>query len=401
MLATIHAITDQILMRRSIKWRGIHAEDDSFIDCQKLYLNWEKFIYQNQDKLVSGKKKAALIQQCISNLSSVKNKLNQTPWSIPHHLNPKEYKIFINDLDFYLMTCGILIKSCDVFKGFIANHDLPAQTSMLPQFSSNPKRVNQALSILPESKWRNMIFICRHHNKYLSELVEFEKHLDKAAPQTGLYILLHKIYTIWQTPFANQFEEDYKKSIIQNINMRLKGFSSFPEILNIQHRRLVRAIFARIIMYGEVTVGKMIPIYMELIQQLLAEYPIYIHSEILFFKKQEKHLNTLDSTKLRLNRMAHFHFDETIALLNEFKMTYPSFSTHQTFIIWTHNPKAFVMMIHNAINDGYVSLRGNNDIKPIIEFLYKFVKVKKQNNSGVLSKSSLLTYFKKANSGEL
>jgi len=71
------------------------------------------------------------------------------------------------------------------------------------------------------------------------------------------------------------------------------------------------------------------------------------------------------------------------------------------YLEWNHNPKDFVKKLHQMITKGYITLKGNNDLKPIIEIFNQFIKVKKQNNSGNLSYDSLLTYFKKANTGEL
>jgi len=66
-----------------------------------------------------------------------------------------------------------------------------------------------------------------------------------------------------------------------------------------------------------------------------------------------------------------------------------------------HNPKVFVKSIQSAINNGYITLKGNSDMKPIIEFISNFVKVKKQNNSCHLTLDSLRSYFKKDKTGEL
>lgn len=401
MLPIIHSIADQIIFRKSLKWKDIEFQKHTPIDCLHLYTQLEKSMYIFLNQLITNEKKAELIQQCISNLCSIKGRLDEVPWIVSHKLSDEVKAIYLNDLDFYLMLSGILLKSHSVFNGFIPNDQLPAQTKMIPLFSSHPKRVKQVLSQIPNSKWTQTIACYQKNNKYLRELIELKKHTYKNNNNPKLKLLFNKMLSFFQTYPDTQYEENHKEKIIKRLNMRLQTFNTFPKELDILHHKLTRAAFSAILIYGDITTGKLIPTYFSLMNKLLHSNPYYTKDDVHFFKKLEKQHCSLNKEKLPINPLLNVHLYEVLNHLHKIRKNFQPLSVAHPFITWTHNPKIFVKMVHSAINEGYISFRGNSDIKPIIEFLCQFIHVRKQNNSGILSASSLLTYFKKANSGDL
>ncbi|TLX71949.1 hypothetical protein E9993_19240 [Labilibacter sediminis] len=401
MLADIHSISDQIIIRKSLKWKGIHTTTGSLTDSRLLYDQLEKFIYHSFDQLVSNLENAAHVHKCILNMCSIKSRLNEIPWVVPNNLNSEEYNIFINDLNFYLMLSGTLLKSYSVFKGFISSDQFPALTKMLPIFGSHPKRVKQALTSIPDSPWLQTVHSFQENNKFLKAITELEKHTLKTNLNREFEILLNQLLPTFSVQLYTQYEEQHKTRVIIDINERFKPFDTIPKQLNIGYRNLVRAVFSALLIYGDGISSKLIPVYFSLMGKFLSNNYFHIKAEIHYFKKLQKQVGHLTKNILHINPMLTIHLYDILSQLNQLKSVTEPISIQNTFITWTHNPKAFVKMIQDAINDGYISLKGNSDVKPIIEFLCNFVQVKKQNNSGVLTMSSLLTYFKKANSGEL
>lgn len=401
MLAEIHSISDEITVRKALKWRGVRTKNGMLTNSQLLYEKLERFIYQSLDQQVSHKQKPKHLQKCILNLCSIKNRLNETPWSVPYKLSKGEYNIYLSDLNFYLMVSGILLKSYSVFKGFIPEDQFPALTAMLPVFSSHAKRVKQVLSFIPISKWIYTISFYQENNKYIKAIRELEHHLQKPNDNKELQVLFGKLLRIFSVPLSTLFEENHKTLIIKDINKRLKSFKTFPKVLHMSHWSLVRAVFSTILIYGDGTTGKLIPVYGKLIDQLLTGCFFNATSEIHYFKKQHKRVKSFDRSMFNINPLFEIHLFDLLNYLKGMINDSESLPVQNTFITWTHNPKAFVKMIHGAIDNGYITLKGNTDIKPIIEFLCHFVQVKKQNNSGILTMSSLLTYFKKANTDDL
>ena len=134
MFALIHTISDNIIIRKSLKWTNLSADKEETFDCTNIYVQMESFMNKNLNKLSCNKTKLNLIEKCLRNLLSVKNSLDETPWSIPYHVNENERSIFLKDLDFYLMISGVLLKSCALFKGFIPKHHCPPTSAILPFF---------------------------------------------------------------------------------------------------------------------------------------------------------------------------------------------------------------------------------------------------------------------------
>ncbi len=400
MLALIHTISDNIIIRKSLKWTNISADNNETFDCANIYAQMESFMNKNLNKLSCNKTKLNLIEKCLRNVLSVKNSLDQTPWSIPNHLNENEKSIFLKDLDFYLMISGILLKSCSLFKGFIPKHHCPPISMILPLFASNKKRVHQVISCLNNSKWKQTINFYMQNSQYLKALEELETHLKKSNYNqeiTQLHqILLHTFSVLPET----QLDEYYKTIAIKELNKYFKSLKAIPKQISNNEWKAVRYVILVLIMYSE-DVEPIVSIYHTIRGCLIKNNDLNVKVEKQFFKKQIQLINKLVHKKVEINPLALNICTEIFDDLNVSKTLTKHGQVQESYIEWIHNPKVFVNYLQSAIANGYITLKGNTDMKPIIEFISTFVKVKKQNNSGNLSVDSLLSYFKKASTGEL
>ncbi len=400
MLALIHTISENIIIRKSLKWTNLSVDKDETFDCANIYAQMESFMNKNLNKLSCNKTKLNLIEKCMQNVLSVKNSLDQTPWSIPNHVNDNERSIFLKDLDFYLMISTILLKSCSLFKGFIPKHHCPPISMILPVFASNKKRVNQVVSCLNNSKWKQSVNYYMQNSQYLNALEELEIQLKKPNYNKEInqlqQLLIHNFSVLPET----QLDEYYKTITIKELNKHFKLLKVIPNQISNNEWKAVRYLISVLIMHSE-DVEPIVSIYQNLRKSLTEKNELNVKAEKQFFRKQIQLINKLSHKKVEINPLALNTCTEIFEELNISKTVAIPGLAQETYLEWIHNPKVFVTYLQSAITNGYITLKGNADMKPIIEFISTFVKVKKQNNSGNLSVDSLISYFKKASTGEL
>lgn len=94
--------------------------------------------------------------------------------------------------------------------------------------------------------------------------------------------------------------------------------------------------------------------------------------------------------------------DELSVIINDFKKNPPAKEFHEPLmkIKWTKSPKEFVKLFHPLIKNGTLKFKNESDVEPIVKQLYKLFEMDKKRGSGSVELDSLLTYFKKENTGD-
>ncbi|MCW3808031.1 hypothetical protein [Plebeiibacterium marinum] len=394
MLPTIHTIADSILLRKSLKWKDCPAAEKMPLDCKSLYNRFELFLNKTLPDLIHKKHKSKSTQNYLTNLVCIKETLDAHPWCIPCNLNKQEHKTFLMDLDFYLMLSGILIKARRMFKGFLCGAQIPSCVRILPKFSSNPKKVQQVYNQLKSSPWRISIENYYLQNKYLKLIYENEKLCESISAEHILAKPIKLLNEAFNTLPTNFEHEKYLNHHLKDINNLLKRLNDNQEEEDVwlEYRQLI----SEPIVLG-LGSKELCRLYM---QQLNQQYNLSgnsINSEIGFIKNQLCRSKMLFKDKI-------IKTNNGINFLNDLKSQIhklTDLSPDMPFIEWNHNPKDFIKSLQQIISKGYLTIKGNNDLQPIMQVISRFVKVKKQNNTGNLSYSTLLTYLRKANTGEL
>ncbi len=399
MFALIHSISNNIIYRKSLKWKNISSDDHETFECTDIYQQMESFMNKSLNKLTCNKTKLTLIEKCLQNVLSVKNNLDRTPWSIPWQLKEADYSVFLKDLDFYLMISGLLLKSCSLFKGFIPKRHCPPISKILPLFASNSKKVQQTISQLPNSKWIQTIHFYQQNNEYISALEQLEIQLRKPnynKDAIKLTQLVFETFSVWP---ETRLDESYKTKAIKELNKHFKYFNAIPKQISHKEWKAIRYAITTLLLYAEDT-ETVTHIYYSTKQCLIANNEFNNKEEKHFFKKQIEETQRLLTKKIEVNAQALYTMTDIFEELDAITGTHKQ-ENQEAYIEWCHNPKVFVKSIQSAINNGYIKLKGNTDTKPIIELISTFVKVKKQNKTGNLTFDSLLSYFKKASTGDL
>ncbi|MCW3789744.1 hypothetical protein [Plebeiibacterium sediminum] len=371
MLALIHTISDNIIFRKSLKWTNLSVDKEETFDSTNIYVQMESFMNKYLNKLSCNKAKPNLIEKCLRNLLSVKNSMDETPWSIPCHINDNEKSIFLRDLDFYLMISGVLLKSCALFKGFIPKHHCPPISAMLPSFASNKKRVLQAINCLNSSKWKQTVTLYMQNSQYLKALDDIQIHLRKPNYNQELsqlqQLLLHTFSVLPET----QIDEYYKTIAINELNKHFKSLKAIPKQISNIEWKAIRCIITVLIQYSA-DAEPIVSIYHNIREGLIKNSDFNVKAEIQFFKKQIQYINKLTHKKVKINPLALNICTDILEDLNFLKTNAKPGQIQEAYLEWRHTPKVFVSYLQSAIANGYITLKGNADMKPIIEFISTF-----------------------------
>ncbi len=394
MLATIHIIADSILIRKSLKWRNCTSADKMPLECKSLYNRLDQFLNDSLSDIIHKKRKIKNTYHYLFNLISVKESMDIHPCSIPCNLNKQELQIFLQDMDFYLMLSGILIKARNLYKGFIEEANFPSCIRILPVFNSNPKKIKQVYNMLKPSQWKLLVENYYLQNRYLKTLFHTEKLCESMSVEPFLLRPLNALNEAFRTLPTNA---DNEHILIHNLNdinkllIRIKDNHSEQDVW-IEYRQVITEPLVLGIGYKDLC-----ELYIQQLQLQNNLTANTINSEIVFIKNQLSRAHHLIEDNIvksnnGINLLNHLQLK-----VNKLTILNPT----SQFLEWNHNPKDFVKKLHRVISSGYITLKGNSDIQPILEVISRFVRVKKQNHTGNLSYATLLTYFKKANTGEL
>ncbi|MCW3804848.1 hypothetical protein [Plebeiibacterium marinum] len=399
MLTSIHTITDSIIIRKSFKWKNNIFNNKPLLDCKDLYNKMESLLEKYLNKIAQLKMKSTNICMYISNLYSVKRRLDETPWNIPCNLNADENKIFLQDLDFYMMISGILLKANNLFNGFIDKCKSLSVLQMLPIFNGHPRRIRETLSQLPKSKWFYSIMYQREKSIFLNEINTLENLTSNTKMSQDIVIPIQNILNTFNTPTLNQEEEEHRTGILQRINSLSNQFNGTKPDLNDNTWNILKQMLTETMCVNPDP--GLTRDYINCINMLKAKEDMHITKEVKYIKALIKSLHKAQLKNKHHQPDAIKQLQLIYDKLLEYKEETKEGSPCGKFIEWTQNPKDFVKKMHALIANGCISIKGNSDTIPIVEVLSKFVKVRKQNNSGTISPNSLLTYFKKASTGDL
>ncbi len=394
MLVSIHAIANSILIRKALKWKNCKTTENLNFDCVSIYNNLDDYLSKSLSQIIKKKHKVKDTCKYLSNLIGIKESLDTYAWKIPCNLTAEEQHIFLHDLDFYLLLSGILIKARTLLKGYLPNCQTPSCIKLLPQFSSNPKKVKQTIHLLQESPWCISVENYFLQNLYLKLLNDYEKMNEFINTEHIIFKPFKKLEEAYNTipetvVHENILQYNLKDSYLL-INRIVDGAKE-PDLWN-EYRQII----SEVIVLG-VGSKSFFKLYINLLQQQSKTAEISIQSEITFIKKQIKRAKQFNQDMGIKSNKNLVQLNNILIQLKEMTRYTPQIQCLE----WNQNPKEFVKKLHSLITNGYITLKGNNDIKPIVDIFNQFIKVKKQNSKGTLTYDSLLTYFKKMNTGEL
>jgi len=395
MLVQLHHIANEIILRKSIKWKGEITPTNDNNTHVELFAGLEKQMDVYLSEIMSGKTKAKSVVKCLKNIYSIKQRLDEPAWHEPTNLNTDEYKVFLNDLDFYMLLSGVLLKCNDLFCGYLSQADSLSCVQMLPVIKFNPKRVKLILQSLPESIWLKTILFHRNHSAYINEMVMFEKLVQHIPHNHLFYDLMNQSVTALCKLPVCQLEEQ----------IRLRALKEINSVLNLGDGVKDNWEACRTIIVGSILLGT----------ELEKTSSAYLNS---FMNQPEVNKDKikyeLDELELEIQQLSNNENKDNVLVrscikslkfikhkLNQLNKAKKNSEPIKPLLEWSYSPKEFVKRLQEMISKGYVNIKGCTDVKPIVEYICKFVKVRKQNDSGSMELSSLLSYFKKAKTGDL
>ncbi|MCW3786435.1 hypothetical protein [Plebeiibacterium sediminum] len=390
MIATLHNITDSIVIRKSLKWRNCILNDDNKTECNTIFENMQLMLLKFLRKLSKNSSKTDLVSHCIRNVYSIKSRLQEKEWPLPCSLSKNENEVYLHDFNFYLMLCGILTKASTLFKGYLSAKDRLSFAQTLPVVQGNSRRIIQTINLLPQTTWIQIIKLEQEKNKFLQSLDMLDHKISELDPSSAAYSFLSNYHMSITSSPDNLEQEKHIIKCHQNILQIVddyKHLDSYNMTSELMHEGF------KLGWTHKKTKEKIYDYFMN-------DYlnKAFIVSEIKKLRYTQKKCKKLISKGVIKNERVMNFMNEIILKLSQ--LSKKDTVVHD-YIEWTHSPKEFVKAIHKFITEGYINFKGNTDLQPIVEHLTRFIKVRKMNNSGMLTQSSLLSYFKKANSGDL
>ncbi|TAJ06834.1 hypothetical protein DMA11_22415 [Marinilabiliaceae bacterium JC017] len=396
-LSDLHKIVEQTRYRRDKKWSSslLRTNPDN-ATIEQLYCNCINQLYTWLDELTNDITKKDIIIPQLHNICSLKKALDTPAWTPPANLNTYQHNWFVHDLYFYLMLSSLLHKICTLFEGFCNHADYPSSSLLKPNLKIGQHKLRTIIQPLSlKSPWLIQVidfFEQTHFGKTLKQIVKILDDTDSNSPE---YFLLIHIINKLDEPVANRKEEQYQLILLDNLLFKLNNTTC-------SQWQTLRSVIKTCLLTGSYNTFES-PTYFELFQALHENDPMDYEEEIhywqLIIKEAKQNIPPRSSFRtpvlIILRQLIHALKQKKNKIISGKQNPNP------TFIEWNHYPQAFVELIHPHIFNGHLQLNGSNDMEPIVNSICKFVKVKKKNKKGNLSPSSLLSYFKKANSGDL
>lgn len=395
-LSDLHKFVEQVRYRRNNKWSSsLLRTDPDNSTIEQLYHNCINQLYTWLDELSNDITKKEIIIPQLHNLCSLKKSLDTPAWTPPFNLKPLHQSWFIYDLYFYLMLSGLLLKTCSLFEGFCNPADYPSASLLKPNLNIGQQKFRTMIQPLClNSPWLIQVIDYFGQTHFGQSLKKLAKLLDDMENNSTMHSLLVRIINKLYEPVANREEENYQLALLDNLLNKLTNTTR-------SQWQTLRSVIKTCLLNGSYNTFES-HTYFELFHILrqddLMDYAEEIHYWQLISKEAKQSIPSHSTFRtpvlLIVKQLIH-------ALKHKKDKIKDTQGSNTTFIEWNHYPQAFVELIHPHIFNGHLQLNGSNDMKAIVDSICKFIKVKKKNKKGNLSPSSLLSYFKKANSGDL
>lgn len=397
MLSELHKIAEDVRYRKNMKWTVCVCEDVPY-DINQLYKNIDTAMYQWLDELAVGAINKERIVNQLHNICLLKQSLDMPPWSAPPTHNITTSNWFIYDFQFYLMLSALLIKACTLFEGFCDDAMYPSTLSLIPWLNMSQRKQDALIQTIDNgNKWVYTISNYQQQSKYIGSLNQLEKSFLLLPGSFKLYPYLKHMYNELNKPMCHREAENYQHRIILKIISQIKNQDDYNNWQNIRTTLSLGILTSYL---SNITSDEFFYLNSESSQPFINEAELI--EETNFWQSISNTALEIIPDSIPFKPEIIFTMRRIIQSLQQRRTNHfhQSIAPDHT-LEWIHHPHDFVKLLQPAIAKGYIQLKGTNDLEPIVNYLLKFIHVRKKNNNGVLAPKSILSYFKKANCGDL
>lgn len=390
MLANFHHAANRVLERQQNKWQLINNAE--MVDIDQLYQEGVRKLNFWLDQLESFHTKWAKVRDNLYNLCILKARLESQPWRLPEG-NHTEMTFFKHDLLFYLMINGLVHQSCNCFKSFCDPYEFPSASFQYPKLDIPQKRLIQLLreeASIGSWVWHVLQYPTPAYQKVLSQLQQWHAQLTPSEPTCSF---MQPLLIQLSVPPNRAWEEQRWLRIMEQLYSSTKDH---PDKLTWP---AIREVLALIVRYGPVQVLS-VDTFCRLFEQVQLNQTS-LRKEIDFWRLQSTMVPWPDQHD---NPGAKGVFQAIISYLEELEKRslqdeYGKF--HKVKAVFNESPEAFARLFHQAISRGLFSVNKAVDVGSVLEFLLAHFTIYKKNGGGEVRFNTLLTYFKRMNSGDM
>lgn len=389
-LAKLHQTANWVLERRQNNWQL--TNNTGMVDIEQLHQEGVDKLYLWLDQLESFQCKWTKVRDNLYNLCTLKAQLEDQPWRLPDGAYT-QMALFKHDILFYLMINSLVHQSCDCFKSFCAPDEYPSASFLYPKLGIPQKRLVQLLGedasigswVLNVLQYPNLSY-----QIVLSQLQQWHAQLTPSDPTCSI---MQPLLSQLSEPPKRAWVEHRWLQVMEQLLDKTKGNAEklpWPAM---------REVLALVVRYGPVQV---LPVD--------AFCRLYEHDQ----QSRTSLRNELDFWRMQLtmvpwpeqhdNPGANGVFQAIISYLEEqerrsLQDEYGKF--HKVKAVFNESPEAFARLFHQAISRGLFSVNKAVDVGSVLEFLLAHFTIYKKNGGGEVRFNTLLTYFKRLNSGDM
>ncbi|TRX70566.1 hypothetical protein [Carboxylicivirga sp. M1479] len=393
MLSDLHLIAQGICLRKNNKWSDCRSFN-GIINLQELYHNAQETLLDWLNQLELERESWSTVALRLKNLCGIKSRLDQNIWRVPKENDQTTMVCFTHDLLFYLILTQLLDNARHYFVGYCRCHEHPSNSLLRPYLRMSNKQLQTIIApYRADFHWLDDLLnpLPDEMEQLLQSLDELKSSMPEDSPLVAL--INRWLCAELQRP-ATRLEEQQSLRIIKQVKHCLELIHLHDQWLD--HRQLVISI-----MHSRHDLSFTFENYQGILKYHNAQQSMNCQEELAHWKQ---------ALKERKRRRSKFYgptfpnrsvFNHVITQLSYLAQEQPLVPDPSRLLEWTGHPHQYVHAMGNLISDGLFQLNSCNDRAPIVQYLSQFIKVRRVDNKGFTTLSTLQTYFKKARTGDL
>ncbi|MBS2214024.1 hypothetical protein KEM09_21630 [Carboxylicivirga mesophila] len=393
MLYQLYRLAIPLLERKKSNWQDISQLE--VVPVLQLQEEFSEELFQCLQQLEEASINWSYVYHKYRSLQKLKLLLDEDPWCKPATKEADRMSCFVHDLLIYLMICSLLQQATILFQGFLESDQQPSSMALYHRVKhSNSWLLTVFSKYLPDGDWLRQLL-----HQQTPCLLREDHQLHKLIKNGSLpACLIQLVRDTWEPLTACPENRNYEYLLLQDIKdlnrylIRFRQHHRWETLRDIIHACLLRS----------------------------ESHSFFVEDYVLLLRKYQSakyYKDELDYWKQAKKQFMAAHNSELIQLTPSYRLykriiqTCKALQSDQTKddcrqlcqyqIDWIGHPITLLRLLHPLISKGQLLINGACDLSTFARFIASLGRVKKVRSDGYLSESSLLTYLKKLNSGDI
>jgi len=393
MLPQLHRLSIPVIDRKEIKW--LNCKTFEAYPIQELHQAFTDELFNILENLEQEKVSWTNIHPRFKSLLKLKMQLDEVPWHKPPVHDHSTMSCFAHDLMFYFMITSLVNQATVLFEGFFNDDQIPSITCLYHRVKHSNKWLTAIYTKhIPECSWIEKL-LNQAESPYMEQYQKMQRLIKaKQLPELVQALLHDHLNTLEILPETRSYEMVLLRKLIV-INSYIERFVLFKQwsvLRELIHTCLTTAYVNTLI----------IDDYMMLIQS----YNVTINyvEEHRFWKEALKQYEQSHTYHTVVLLPSHRLYKQIIQVCkNQSHQQAPSECRQlcKYDLDWIGHPFTLLRLLHPIICRGQLLINGSSDLSSLARFITSLGRIKKVRQNGHLADSSILTYLKKMQSGDI